>query len=120
MLQFHTALMLLLQAVLLTATQFFLKLALDRMGAFEWSKKFFREVLVNWPLAMSGICGLGAMILWIVILKKNDLSQVYPLTSVSYILALLAGVLLLNETVPLTRWIGVVIIMIGFYFVAKA
>ena len=43
MLQFHTALMLLLQAVLLTATQFFLKLALDRMGAFEWSKKFFRE-----------------------------------------------------------------------------
>lgn len=56
MLQFHTALMLLLQAVLLTATQFFLKLALDRMGAFEWSKKFFREVLVNWPLAMSGIC----------------------------------------------------------------
>ncbi len=120
MLQLHTTLMLLLQAVLLTATQFFLKLGLNRIGQFEWTKKCIRELLINWPLALSGICGLGAMALWIVILKKNDLSQVYPLTSVSYILALLAGVLLLNETVPLTRWIGVIIIMVGFYFVAKA
>lgn len=120
MLQFHTALMLLLQAVLLTATQVFLKMGLDRMGQFEWSKKCLKEALLNWPLALSGICGVGALLLWVIILKKNDLSQVYPLTSISYILALIAGVLLLNETVPFTRWIGVIIIMIGFYFVAKA
>ena len=47
--------MLLLQAVLLTATQFFLKMGLDRMGNFEWTKRFFKEVFVNRPLALSGI-----------------------------------------------------------------
>lgn len=119
MLKIQTILLLLLQSVLLTATQFFLKVGMDRMGSFEWSRKYFKELLLNWPLAGCGICGISAMILWMVILKGNAFSQVYPLTSVSYVLAVFAGILFLGESVPVSRWIGVFIIMIGLFFVAK-
>lgn len=120
MIPIHTALLLLLQAILLTATQAFLKLGTHRMGNFEWSRKFFKELLVNWPLAASGLCGIAAFVLWVLILKKNDFSQVYPLTAVSYLIALPVGLLFFHETVSASRWIGVIIIMIGIYFVAKA
>jgi len=120
MFQLKAALLLLLQAVLLTATQVFMKLGVKRIGHFEWTKKYFKELLFNWPMLACGFCGIAAMVLWMVILKKNDFSQAYPLTAVSYILALLAGLMIFNESVTLNRWIGVVIIMIGIYFVAKA
>ena len=63
---------------------------------------------------------VAATMLWFYILKHNDLSLVYPLISISYIFGTLAAVFIFHETVPLSRWIGVILIMVGVAFLAKS
>jgi undecaprenyl phosphate-alpha-L-ara4N flippase subunit ArnE len=37
----------------------------------------------------------------------------------SYVFGMIAAVLIFHETVPATRWLGVLLIMAGCYFVAQ-
>ncbi len=107
------------QSVLLVAAQAFLKVSVQSFGKFSWSLSYFKTVFTTWQFAASGICALGAMLTWMYVLKNYQFSLAYPLLSVSYIIGLVAAYFIFHEPVPLTRWIGVLIIMIGVFFVVK-
>lgn len=108
-----------LQSVLLVAAQTFLKISVELFGKFSWTWQFFKTVFTTWQFAASGICALTAMVVWMHTLKNYEFSIAYPLLSISYIIGLLASVFVFHEQVPLTRWIGVAIVMVGVYFIAK-
>ena len=103
----------------LASAQILLKLALLKMEKFSWTWKFFQELFVNWYLLASGMSAVLATLLWAFLLKHNDLSLVYPLTSLSYIFGILGGIIVFNETVPTLRWVGVILIMIGAVFLTR-
>lgn len=107
------------QSVLLVAAQTFLKIAVQLFGSFSWTWQYFKTVFTTWQFAMSGVCALLAMLTWMYVLKHYEFSIAYPLLGISYIIGLFSAYFFLHETVPLTRWIGVIIIIIGVYFVAK-
>ena len=108
-----------IQSLLLAASQVFLKLATMRMDKFSFTWAFFRELFMNWQLALSGISIATATIIWMYILKRFELSVAYPLISISYVFGMLASVFIFKEVVPVTRWIGVAFIMIGVVFLVK-
>jgi len=108
-----------IQSLLLASSQVFLKLATMRMDKFSFTWTFFKDLLMNWQLALSGISIVAATIIWMYILKRFELSVAYPLISISYIFGMLAAIFIFNEVVPLTRWIGVGLIMIGVVFLVK-
>jgi len=108
-----------IQSFLLAASQVFLKLATLRMDRFSFTWTFFKDLLVNWQLALSGISIAAATVIWMYILKRFELSVAYPLISISYVFGMLASVFIFHEVVPLTRWIGVGLIMIGVVFLVK-
>lgn len=56
---------------------------------------------------------------WLYVLKRYDLTKVYPLQSMSYILVLLAGFFLLKEPVTKHEIFGTIIICIGVYVIAQ-
>ena len=107
------------QSLLLVGAQSLLKVSVQLFGKFQWTWQFFKTVFTIWQFAASGICALLAMLVWMFVLKKYEFSLAYPLLSISYIIGLLAAYFFFHETIPLTRWIGVVIVMIGVYFIAK-
>ena len=107
------------QSLFLASGQVFLKLALMKMDKFSFSWKFFKEAAQNWPLAVCGGSMLLATLLWLYILKHYEFSVAYPLTSISYIIGMAAAIFVFHEAIPLTRWIGVVLIMIGVFLVIK-
>lgn len=107
------------QSLLLVGAQSLLKVSVQLFGKFQWTWQFFKTVFTTWQFAASGICALSAMLVWMFVLKKYEFSLAYPLLSISYIIGLLAAYFFFHETIPLTRWIGVVIVMIGVYFIAK-
>ncbi|MBR6333851.1 MAG: EamA family transporter [Bacteroidales bacterium] len=108
-----------IQSVLLCSGQVFLKFALQKMDAFSWKWSFFASQLTNWWWLACGVAyGTGA-VLWMYILKNFPFSRAYPLISLSYVFGMVAAVLVFHETVPATRWIGVLLIMAGCYFVAQ-
>lgn len=108
-----------IQSVLLVAAQTFLKISVVLFGKFAWTWAYFKNVLTTWQFAASGACAIAAMLVWMHVLKKYDFGLAYPLLSISYIIGLFAAQFVFHETVPLTRWIGVVIVMVGVFFIAK-
>ncbi len=58
--------------------------------------------------------------LWMNILSKVDLSVALPLASSSYILIPIAAIFFLHEFVSPIRWLGLVLIVLGIYFVSKS
>lgn len=112
-------LLIILQSVVLVAAQTFLKISVELFGKFSWSWQYFKTVFTTWQFAASGICALSAMFIWMYVLKKYEFSVAYPLLSISYVIGLLSAHFIFHEAVPLTRWIGVVIVMIGVFFIVK-
>jgi len=58
--------------------------------------------------------------LWMNILSKIDLSVALPLASSSYILIPVAAIFFLHEFVSPVRWLGLVFIVLGIYFVSRS
>ena len=57
-------------------------------------------------------------VMLLVLLKKNDVSLIWPLTSLGFVLTALTARYLNQETVSPLRWAGVVLIVIGAGLVA--
>jgi len=58
--------------------------------------------------------------LWMKILSKIDLSVALPLACVGYILIPIASVLFLHEHVLPARWLGLILIVLGIYFISQS
>lgn len=108
-----------IQCVFLAAMQVFLKLAMGHVGTFSWTWAFFKSQLTNWYFLFTGICGLAAGLLWMYILKHFPLSSAYPMTSISYVFGMIAAILVFQESVSITKWIGVALIIGGVFFLLK-
>jgi multidrug transporter EmrE-like cation transporter len=81
-------------------------------------QKFFQIIFS--PLILLGFAlYVFATVIWMYLLSKLPLSFLYPLQSIAYVLALFIAVYLFKEQIPVTRWIGVTVIMFGVYLVAR-
>lgn len=84
-------------------------------GVMEMVKLFFS------PIVLGGTCLYGiATILWLYLLPRYNLSYVYPLMSITYIFSLLIAMIFFKEVIPVSRWVGVLVIGAGIYLVTKA
>ena len=108
-----------IQSLLLAGGQVLLKFALNRMLPFAWTLDFWKSVFLNWQFAVCGICYGTGSILWFYIIKHYPFSMAYPLVSLSYVFGMVAAMVFFNEPVNLTKWMGVLLIMLGCYFIAK-
>lgn len=108
-----------LQSLLLASGQVLLKFALARMLPFSWTGAFWKSVFVNWQFASCGLCyGLGSL-LWFYIIKHFPFSMAYPMVSLSYVFGMIAAIIFFHEPVSVSKWIGVLLIMAGCYFIAR-
>ena len=91
------------QSILLTGGQVFLKFALAKMPAFSWTKDFWCSLLINWQY----------------ILKYFPFSLAYPMVSLSYVFGMFAAIIFFHESVSLTKWLGVLFIIVGCSLIVK-
>jgi len=115
-----TVLFTILQCFLLASGQVCFKFAVEKITKFQFSWAYFvNSVLTNWWLLLTGICMTVAAVFWGYILKHFEFSVAYPITAFAYIFGVLAAVFIFREIVPVTRWIGVALIVLGAFFIAK-
>ncbi|WP_200760910.1 DMT family transporter [Effusibacillus dendaii] len=102
--------------VLLVLGQVFFKIGLERIGGVSLNNL--------WKAAASPAILIGLLLyvattgLWFVILSRMPFSIAYPLQSLAYALGVAIAVFYFGETVPLIRWIGVFVILVGVILVA--
>lgn len=101
--------------ILLVTGQVLWKIGLRQLGplsfAYIW-QMFGSGWFVGGLLAF-----LAATAVWLLALSRADLSVVYPLQSIAYIIGMLAGLLIFQENVPVTAWVGGALILLGAYLV---
>lgn len=111
----------LLQTAMLVFGQVFLKLAMRDMDAWQWSWSYiWHQVILNGWMMIGIVLLIAANVFWLWLLNKYPFSQIYPLTSLGFIFGMLSGMMIFHESVNYMQWIGVVMVMAGCYFIAKA
>ena len=107
------------QSLLLAGGQVFMKIGLQRMEPFGWNWNFWGSFFANWQFALCGLCYGAGSLLWFYIIKHFPFSMAYPMVSLSYVFGMIAAVVVFHEDVNAMKWIGVLLIMAGCYFIAK-
>lgn len=104
-----------LQALSLAGGQAMFKLFVDKLGEGGWVYQNLKATSVNnwWVLALMVLFFGASFALWAYVVKKMDFSQAYPLSSLSFIFGMFLAFFLFHESIPFTRWIGVVLIVVG-------
>lgn len=101
--------------ILAAIGQLILKTGMNQVGKFELVKSFTN------PQVLLGLMFYAAsLILWMMVLTKENLSFVYPLVAFSYVVTVTLSRFVLNEPVPGLRWLGLAVIVIGILLVAKS
>ena len=108
-----------LQTLFLAGGQVMLKLAVQKLGKFEWTWAYFKSVFTDWWLLASGISFGFSAVLWLYILKKFPFSQAYPLTSLSFVFGMIAAWAVFNESITFSRWIGLILVILGCFLIMK-
>lgn len=99
--------------------QVLIKAGANNLGSVKLDMYSIISLITNFYL-FSGICLFSfSFILWIKVLTKNDLSCVYPMVSLSYIIVVLASKLFFNEAITTNKLIGILAIIIGIIVINK-
>lgn len=105
---------LLLISIAMGATgQLLLKAGANKLGRLELTLPGFISAITNYHILI-GLVFFGiSFFLWLVVLTKHNLSFLYPMVSLNYVIIILASKVLFNEQLTVTKIIGAVIIIVG-------
>ncbi|WP_051249553.1 hypothetical protein [Maridesulfovibrio zosterae] len=79
---------------------------------------FFQIIFQPW--VFTGLIAYGlAMMIWVAVLSRLDLSYAYPLLSSGYVLVALGSLWMFGDTISPTRWAGILVISAGVGLTAK-
>ena len=104
-----------LQASALASGQAMFKKFVEKLGEGGWAYENLKATSnSNWWILLLMVLFFGtSFTLWAYVVKKMDFSQAYPLSSLSFIFGMFLAYFMFQESIPFTRWIGVVLIVIG-------
>jgi multidrug transporter EmrE-like cation transporter len=111
--------------VLLNAAgQLLLKAGANSVGAFAFSRE--NIVPIGWQLAtephiLGGLtCYVVSVVVWVMALSRVEVSIAYPMLSFGYVVNAIAAWYLFGEAVTPTRLVGIGVIILGVYIVARS
>lgn len=90
------------------------------IGSFGQLFHFLISLFTNLP-SLGGIAlYFLSAVTWSYLLTKLDISFVQPILALTYVATPLLAIVILNEQVPPLRWLGITVIIIGVFIVAKS
>ncbi len=119
------AFLLVLAGVLLnSAAQILLKAGVRHTGVISLQVpaliKAGLSLAVNPYIIIALACYVVSVVFWLLALSRTAVSIAYPMVSMGYIVTAVVGWLYLGEQMNLTRWAGIIVIIIGVFLVARS
>jgi undecaprenyl phosphate-alpha-L-ara4N flippase subunit ArnF len=110
-------LIVLLNVLLLVGGQILWKLSLSRTPLTGLDN--LGTVLMQ-PYLLLGCLFYGiATLIWFFALSRFELSRVYPLQSIAYVIGALCGLLVFKETFTTSQWMGLLLLVGGAFMLAR-
>jgi multidrug transporter EmrE-like cation transporter len=106
------------------AAQLMLKAGTNAVGRFEFSAANALPVglrLATEPHILAGLaCYVVSVAVWIMALSRVEVSIAYPMLSIGYVVNAIAAYYLFGEAVTPMRLLGIGIIVLGVFIVARS
>lgn len=86
-------------------------------------KNFFQLIIdlaTNFYLVSGVVFQVVALLVWIYVLKKVDVSYAYPFISIGFVFVVVMGNVIYNEPVNTTKIFGCLIICLGVFTLSKS
>lgn len=80
---------------------------------------FLIKAFTNLKIIVGLSCAVIASITWMGALSRSTLSFAYPFMGLAIVLVLVLSPLVFKETIPWTRWLGVIIVCVGLWIASK-
>lgn len=74
---------------------------------------------LNWQIVAGLMMYFIPAVVWILLLRKVELSLLQPLMAIVYVITPVLAIFFFKEHVSLLRWTGIAIIMLGVFLVSR-
>jgi len=113
-------------AAILTAvtSQLLFKRGMVDLAGISFSLKnvylLVKHVFSN-PFLLGGLVSYGvSFLLWLFVISKIKLSVAYPITSLNFVLVIIASYYFFDEKLSSFQYVGILLIIVGIFALAKA
>lgn len=104
--------------------QILLKTGMSQMGPLTLSVNQLFHILWRMTTNPFVVVGLGVYVMgtvfWLSALSRVDLSYAYPFASLSYIVMLVASILIFKENITLLRLVGTLVVGLGVLLISRS
>lgn len=113
-------LLLLIDALFVTASQVFLKLGATETASVPTTAQWlgFTGLYSNW-VWVGIVCLILSFVCWMIVLRSMPLNIAYMLSNVVHVLIPISCWLFLKEAINPTRWSGIALVTVGLMIVAS-
>lgn len=114
-------LLILISVLLNCAAQLFIRKGMLLVGEVEVNNilQNIGSMIANLWLWLAMVCYALSILIWMAVLSKVEVSFAYPFLSIGYVVAAIAGYCFFNESLSLTRILGIIIICIGVILISR-
>ncbi|MBB3225866.1 drug/metabolite transporter (DMT)-like permease [Luteibacter sp. Sphag1AF] len=77
-------------------------------------------IFLNWKIMAGLFMYFVPAVMWILLLRKVELSLLQPLMSMVYVITPLLAIYFFNEQVTVQRWAGIAIIVAGVVVISRS
>jgi drug/metabolite transporter (DMT)-like permease len=78
------------------------------------------SIVTNMYICVGIFVLVMGLILWMYLISQFDVSFLYPISSLGFVITALAGWAFLGEIITLHRVVGISLILVGVAFIAKS
>jgi len=108
--------------LLAVAGQLLMKKGMMLFGTFQVTSLIYKIIpmLLNPYVFFGFVCFGLSSIFWLVVLSRLEISLVYPMVSVAYVLVAVVSWLFFKENLTLVRWAGIIVILLGVFLISRS
>ena len=112
-----------LTIVFTVAGQLLIKYGTQQLDSFPTSlvevPAFLLDALTNIRIILGLASAVIAALTWIGAVSLSDISFAYPFMSLAIVLVLVLSPIVLGESIPVARWLGVALVCLGLLITAR-
>ncbi|OGD22537.1 MAG: hypothetical protein A2W03_18295 [Candidatus Aminicenantes bacterium RBG_16_63_16] len=101
------------------AGQLFLKSGMNLLAGQKISLVFFWKALTMWQVMAGLLCSVVGSLLWLVVISRLDLGYSNLVVSLTFVVVALASAAIFKEPMPLLKWMGAMLIVLGVFLVSQ-
>lgn len=101
-----------------------MKVGAGQMGAIQLNSlhaliDFLTKMVTSFTILGGMALYFFSAVTWLYLLTKLDVSFVQPILALTYVVTPVLAIFFLHEHIPAMRWIGIAVIILGVYLVAR-